>query len=71
MTGLECPAMSDRELAGLRATRIGFVFQQFFLAEHQKYSTTSPTGCCTPGVPRAQRRQPPPRAGPGRAGTPR
>jgi putative ABC transport system ATP-binding protein len=26
--------MSDRALAGLRATRIGFVFQQFFLAEH-------------------------------------
>jgi putative ABC transport system ATP-binding protein len=26
--------MSDRELAALRATRIGFVFQQFFLAEH-------------------------------------
>ena len=26
--------MSDRELAAVRATRIGFVFQQFFLAEH-------------------------------------
>jgi putative ABC transport system ATP-binding protein len=26
--------MSDRELSALRATRIGFVFQQFFLAEH-------------------------------------
>ena len=26
--------MADRELAALRATRIGFVFQQFFLAEH-------------------------------------
>jgi putative ABC transport system ATP-binding protein len=26
--------LSDRELAGLRAGSIGFVFQQFFLAEH-------------------------------------
>ena len=25
---------ADRELAAVRATRIGFVFQQFFLAEH-------------------------------------
>ncbi len=36
VTGLDAAAMSDRELAGLRASRIGFVFQQFFLAEHQK-----------------------------------
>jgi putative ABC transport system ATP-binding protein len=34
ITGLEVERMSDRELAGVRATRIGFVFQQFFLAEH-------------------------------------
>ena len=27
--------MTDRQLAGLRASRIGSVFQQFFLAEHQ------------------------------------
>jgi ABC-type lipoprotein export system ATPase subunit len=27
--------MTDRELSALRAARIGFVFQQFFLAEHQ------------------------------------
>jgi putative ABC transport system ATP-binding protein len=34
ITGLDVAALSDRELAALRATRIGFVFQQFFLAEH-------------------------------------
>jgi putative ABC transport system ATP-binding protein len=34
VTGLDAARASDRELATLRATRIGFVFQQFFLAEH-------------------------------------
>jgi putative ABC transport system ATP-binding protein len=34
ITGLDVAHMPDRELAALRATRIGFVFQQFFLAEH-------------------------------------
>jgi putative ABC transport system ATP-binding protein len=36
VTGLEVAGLSDRELAGLRAASIGFVFQQYFLAEHQK-----------------------------------
>ncbi len=30
--GFEIAALSDREVSALRATRIGFVFQQFFLA---------------------------------------
>ena len=34
VTGLDVATLSDRVLAGLRATEIGFVFQQFFLAEH-------------------------------------
>src|SRR5689334_20385849 len=34
ITGVDVAALSDRELAALRAARIGFVFQQFFLAEH-------------------------------------
>ena len=34
VTGLDVATLTDRELAALRATRIGFVFQQFFLAEH-------------------------------------
>jgi putative ABC transport system ATP-binding protein len=35
VTGLDIAALSDRQLSGLRAASIGFVFQQFFLAEHQ------------------------------------
>jgi putative ABC transport system ATP-binding protein len=35
VTGLDIAALSDRELSALRAASIGFVFQQFFLAEHQ------------------------------------
>jgi putative ABC transport system ATP-binding protein len=34
VAGLEVSGLSDRQLAGLRAWRVGFVFQQFFLAEH-------------------------------------
>ncbi|MFB6613343.1 ABC transporter ATP-binding protein [Streptomyces sp. NPDC056367] len=34
IAGDDLAAMSDRDLAGLRAGRIGFVFQQFFLAQH-------------------------------------
>src|SRR5712691_2291759 len=33
ITGLDVAEMSDREMDAVRATRIGFVFQQFFLAE--------------------------------------
>jgi putative ABC transport system ATP-binding protein len=34
VTGLDVAVLSDRELSALRAASIGFVFQQFFLAEH-------------------------------------
>jgi putative ABC transport system ATP-binding protein len=33
ITGIDVAVLTDREVAALRATRIGFVFQQFFLAE--------------------------------------
>jgi putative ABC transport system ATP-binding protein len=33
VTGVDTRELSDRELSGLRAGRIGFVFQQFFLLE--------------------------------------
>jgi len=36
VTGLDMARMTDREVSALRASRIGFVFQQFFLAEHRK-----------------------------------
>ena len=48
ITGLDVAAMADEHVAYLRATRIGFIFQQFFLAEHSTAWTTSPTDFCTP-----------------------
>ena len=35
IAGIDAGGLDDRRLAALRARRIGFVFQQFFLAEHQ------------------------------------
>ena len=34
ITGVDVATMPDDEVTYLRATRIGFIFQQFFLAEH-------------------------------------
>jgi putative ABC transport system ATP-binding protein len=57
ITGLDVARMSDRELAALRATRIGFVFQQFFLAEHQSVLGNVADGLLYTGVRRAERRR--------------
>jgi len=56
ITGLDVARMTDRELAALRASRIGFVFQQFFLAEHQTVLANVADGLLYAGVRRRQRR---------------
>ena len=57
VTGLDAARMSDRGLAALRASRIGFVFQQFFLAEHQSVLANVADGLLYAGVRRAERRR--------------
>jgi putative ABC transport system ATP-binding protein len=56
VTGLDVARMTDRELAALRASRVGFVFQQFFLAEHQTVLGNVADGLLYAGIRRAQRR---------------
>jgi putative ABC transport system ATP-binding protein len=56
ITGLDVEQLSDRELAALRATRIGFVFQQFFLAEHQSVLDNVADGLLYAGVAQPERR---------------
>jgi putative ABC transport system ATP-binding protein len=57
ITGLDVARMTDRELAGLRASRIGFVFQQFFLAEHQSVLGNVADGLLYAGVRRGARQR--------------
>jgi putative ABC transport system ATP-binding protein len=57
VTGLDIARMRDRELSAMRAARIGFVFQQFFLAEHQSVLGNVADGLLYAGVRRGERRR--------------
>jgi putative ABC transport system ATP-binding protein len=57
ITGLDVAKLSDRELASLRATRIGFVFQQFFLAEHSTALENVADGLLYAGAGASERRE--------------
>jgi putative ABC transport system ATP-binding protein len=56
VTGLDVARLSDRQLAGLRASRIGFVFQQFFLIEQQTALSNVADGLLYAGYGAAERR---------------
>jgi len=47
IAGVDTSTMSDRRLSGIRAGRIGFVFQQFHLLEHLTVLDNVATACST------------------------
>jgi putative ABC transport system ATP-binding protein len=57
VNGTDVASLSDRQLAYLRATSIAFVFQQFFLAEHETVLNNVADGMLYAGVRHAERKQ--------------
>jgi len=55
ISGVDAAQLEDRALSQLRARQIGFVFQQFFLAEHATVRENVADGLLYAGVPAAER----------------